>query len=76
MLSREPIFDAQWDERLPLNNDQLQGISCVVCSESHRVMVPVPGVESPQSAQLFRCRRRHCEISAATLESRVAASTH
>jgi hypothetical protein len=38
-----------------LNAAQRQGVACIYCGKTHCPLVPVPGLESPESAQLFRC---------------------
>ena len=38
-----------------LNADQRNGVACIYCGKTDCPLVPVPGLESPESAQLFRC---------------------
>lgn len=34
---------------------QLQGLACILCGTTAGEMIPLPGLTSPLSAQLFRC---------------------
>jgi len=38
-----------------LNDSQLDGRTCVVCGNDVNDMVPIEGLHSDQSVQLFRC---------------------
>jgi hypothetical protein len=55
-----------------LTPEQLDGLACVCCNDNARPMVPIDGVESQQSTQLFRCEC--CECDPAKLQDLVLAS--
>lgn len=40
----------------PTIKHRLDGLACLVCGRESSVLIPIPGVETEYSSQVFRCQ--------------------
>ena len=54
-----------------LSPTQLDGCACVACGSDRNAMVPLDGIETRSSAQLFRCDRPECAVEPSEVARRI-----